>query len=348
MAWSAKVFVKVAAPILVSPAFTRLFFATFLGILSPRYKDMWGFPAELAPDAGSKSDQTRAHHSVRVSWLLGELATNLQLSPRGVDYAIAWGLLHDISTWPLSHTGEAAFGSSTNTSGRSLRTMMICGADQLSNEFSLYPALRESGLDHGTLLALFDKNATGLDEELGILHQVVHSALTPDSIEGMHRSGEVYNVRLPHPHFIVQAFERDLVSGVRVKQQFSEQAFRFWRGKSKIYSKFINSWKTIEFESMWSRAIREAFFNVSLNDSLRLSETEIIRRVVDASRFRASEIQRYKEPLSYALADGYERKRSFEDPVPVSALSKVFVKKHKNQETSRERFVNVIYGPEMP
>ena len=348
MPWSVRVFARVAAPIIFSGAFKRLHFTTFLGILSPHYKDIWGFPAALAAVVDSKDDESRAHHSVRVSWLLGELAANLQLSQSVVNYAIAWGLLHDISTWPLSHTGEAAFGASTNTSGRALRTMMISGADQVSADFSLYSVLKNLDIDHGTLLALFDKRTTGFDEEFRILHTVVHSALTPDSIEGMHRSGMVYNVRMPHPNFISHAFERDLVYGVRMKQQFSDEAFRFWRGKSKIYSQFINQWKTIEFESMWSRAIQESFFHLTLDESLRLSETEIIRRVGDAPRIRNSKIQRYKDPLIYALADNYKRRRNFECAMPVDALSGVFIKKNRGGETSGENFYDGKSGQEVP
>lgn len=307
--------------------FQRLFRSTFLGILSPRYADLWGFPIPRVEQ--SEDDQDRAVHSARVSWLIGNVAANLQLTQPVVSYAIAWGVLHDIATWPLSHTGEAAFAETTGVDGRELRALIITGADRLLAEFSLYGPLKELNLDHGVLLALFDKHTTGLDADLAALHKVVHSALTPDSVEGMHRSGRAYNVQLPHPSFIVEAFERDLLASVRIKPQYSEDVFRFWRGKSKIYARCINSQKSIEFESMWSRATRDAFAHLTLNETLQLSEEEIIRKVAVAPKLRISDIQRYKAPLLYDIAENYKGRRNFDQPMPVEGLEEVFIKKKK-------------------
>jgi len=329
MDWTTTQFREMAAPVVESDAFSRLRQITFLGVLSPYYKELRGFPITYRSTAPRRSDRTRAHHSFSVAWLTGRLSAKLQLSKPAVDYAVMWGLLHDIATWPLSHTGEAAFARSTETDPRELRAMMILGSDRLSKSLSLHPLIKAASLDHSTLIALFDKRTTGFDQDLAVVHKLVHSVLTPDTIEGMHRSGSVFDVAVPHPKLFLGALERDLVSGVRVRHNSSSLIFNFWRGKSKIYSNFINTTRAIEFESTWSRAIQDSFAKTSLRDSLELSEREIIRRVVDTALAKPKADQRYKEPLLYLIADGYKRRRSFNHSVPLEGLSMVFVKKKR-------------------
>ena len=327
--WTTTQFREVAAPVVESDAFSRLRRITFLGVLSPYYKELSGFPITYRPTAPRRSDRTRAHHSFSVAWLMGRLCAKLQLSKPAVDYAVMWGLVHDIATWPLSHTGEAAFARSTETAARELRAMMLLGSDRLPKALSLYPLIKAASLDHGTLIALFDKRTTGFDWELAVVHKLVHSVLTPDTIEGMHRTGSVFNVAVPQPKLFLEALERDLVSGVRVRQSSSSLVFKFWRGKSKIYSDFINTSKTIEFESIWSRAIQDSFAKTSLREFSELSESEVIRRVVDAAVGKSKEVQRYKDPLSYVIADRYKRHRTFGHPMPIEGLSTVFVRRKR-------------------
>jgi hypothetical protein len=240
-----------------------------------------------------------------------------------------WGLLHDIATWPLSHTGEAAFSRSTETNARELRSMMILGSDRLPDSLTVYSLIKAAALDHGTLNALFDKNTTGFDPDMAVVHKLIHSSLTPDTIEGMHRSGRVFGVATPHPDFIIDAFERDLVCGVRLKKSHYKAALKFWTCKGDIYSQFINKPHTIEFESSWSRAIQESYSKVSLIDSLTLPEAEIVQRARGGALVKSTEIQRYKAPLQYVICDSHRKRRSAGHSIPVEAISSILVKQAK-------------------
>jgi hypothetical protein len=260
---------------------------------------------------------------------MSRLSTKLLLSRQASNYAVLWGLTHDIATWPLSHTGEAAFARSTETDARALRAMMILGSDKLPRALSLYAQIKAASIDHGTLEAIFDKQSIGFDKDLSVVHQLVHSALTPDTIEGMYRSGSVFNVPVPHPRLFVEALERDLYDGARLTKDSSSIVFKFWRGKSKIYSDFINTQRAIEFESTWSRSIQNSFPAISLSDSLALSETEVIGRAVDSVREVPKDVLRYKAPLSYSIAETHKRRRTFDHPVPIDRLSTVFVKEKR-------------------
>ena len=317
---------KVAEPIIRSAPFSRLYKVTFLGILSPRFRDLRGFPISYGRNVSGESDETRGHHSACVASLMGKLASKLMLPKRAIDYAVAWGLLHDIATWPLSHTGEASFSNSTETDSRDLRSMMIFGSHRIPNSLSLYHIIKSMSLDHEIMVELFNKKATGFGPDLEAVHKIIHSTLTPDALEGMHRSGRVFDVYVPCPHEFLKTIERDLISGIRVREDGSDLVFKFWRGKAKIYSDYINTYKSIEFESMWSRAIQEAFAKLSLKETLELSEAEIVRRIAGAAVVRGKDVQRYKDPLCYVIADDYKRRRKFDKSVPIEALSNIFIK----------------------
>jgi HD superfamily phosphohydrolase len=161
MAWTTTAFRQTATPIFDSVVFSRLKHIAFLGILSPVYRGLPGFPIPFDPSVSHRGDRTRAHHSLMVAWLISTLAEKLQLSKVAFDYAVMWGLLHDVATWPLSHTGEAAFADSTETEARELRTMIIYGSHRLSDKFSAYPFLKAASLDANTLVALFDGSLPG-------------------------------------------------------------------------------------------------------------------------------------------------------------------------------------------
>ncbi len=293
---------------------------------SPRYSELEGFPISYRMTAPRRNDRTRAHHSFSVAWLTGRIAANLQLSRSAIDYAVMWGLLHDVAAWPLSHTGEAAFSRTTETDARDLRTMIIVGSHQLSEVFSLHSVIKAASIQHDTLLALFDKQTTGFDADLTVIHKLIHSAMTPDTIEGMHRSGSVFDIALPHLRLFVDAFERDLISGVGVRENRSELIFKFWRKKSDVYSKFINSPRPLQFESTWSQRIQESFARLSLRDTLLLSEDEIICRVLSSPSKRYNGLFKYKYSLSYRIAENMKLKRSFEHSIPVESLSGIFIK----------------------
>ncbi|MFT3987979.1 HD domain-containing protein [Aestuariivirga sp.] len=312
-----------ALPVVQSAAFKRLRHATFLGILSPAFAIVEKHPLARA---NTGKDQSRAHHSFKVALLAARMTTAMGLPDQVVKYAMAWGLLHDIATWPLSHTGEAAFSESTGVSASDLRKFMIFGDSRLDDVWSVYLPIKSLRLDHGRLLELFRKSPGGLDSELAVLHKLLHSPLTPDTLEGMHRTGRVVGIDVPRPDTFADAMEQDLVSGVRLKEAYSRDALSFWRSKSAIYSRFINRAETIEFESNWSRSVCDLFVGLSLSETLALSEKEIVGKVLDRGLRKANGIIRYKSPLKYSISEPYRKKRILKKGIPVDELSGVLVK----------------------
>lgn len=315
--------VKTVVPLIFSDSFRRLTKITFLGILSPSYAAIERHPIRFS---ATSSDRSRAHHSFEVALLAGRMAEDLSLSATTIRYAILWGLLHDIATWPLSHTGEAAFSSATETSARKLRRMMITGDNKLHRSLRVYRSLKEMGVDFDVLLALFDKRASSGTGELAHLHNLLHSALTPDTLEGMYRSGRAFGLPVPKPSVFIDSMERDLVSGIRLKRNSSADAIKFWRAKGRIYSHFINKEATVAFESSWSSAIRDSYINIDLSESLLANEKDILRKVAHKPVRPDREVFRYKEPLSYQIADEYHAARKFKDSFALEYLSEVFVK----------------------
>lgn len=314
--------VRLAAPLILSEPFRRLRRITFLGILSPHYSTIESHPIRFPV---LKSDRTRNHHSLRVALLAGKMSEHLSFSADTIRYAIVWGLLHDIATWPLSHTGEAAFSGATETTGRKLREMMIKGDQTLDRSLCVYRVLKEMKIDVGLLLELFDRKSD-VGGEFSVLHKLLHSSLTPDTLEGMHRSGRTFGMTVPDPGSFVGALERDLVSGLRLKKNYSASAMKFWRAKSRIYSNYINRQDSIAFESSWSTAIRDAYLNVSLSDSLLVSEFDILRSVASTRLRPAREVVRYKEPLTYKISVKYQNTKTLKESVPIESLSEIFTK----------------------
>jgi len=316
-------FLATALPVVRSAAFQRLKAATFLGILSPSFRVIEKHPLARM---SSGNDLTRAHHSFKVALLAARMTTAMGLSDQVVKYAMAWGLLHDIATWPLSHTGEAAFSKSTGASANDLRELMISGDSRLDHVWSVYRPIKALKLDHGRLLELFRKSSDSLNSEFAVLHKLLHSPLTPDTLEGMHRTGRVVGIEVPRPDRFVDAMEQDLVSGVRLKEAYSRDALSFWRSKSAIYSRFINRADTIEFESDWSRSVCELFVGLSVSETLALSEKEIVGKVLDRGLQKATEVVRYKSPLKYSIAEPYRNRRVLKKGIPVDELAGVLVK----------------------
>ncbi|NUQ79023.1 MAG: HD domain-containing protein [Polyangiaceae bacterium] len=283
---------NVAQPILDAPAFKRLNGITFLGILSPDFGSV-----------ARRRDGTRAEHSIGVAWIALDIARCLGMSSSAQRYAVAWGLLHDIATWPLSHTSEPAFTSITGVNVRTLRRMIIVGDRRLPANFSLRSKLREMGVRPDVLLALFETHSTRIDPESRLLWQVVHSRVTPDTLEGIARCAAAYEIGTPNTSHIWANFGRDLFNDVTIKRNGIAAARRFWRKKGYVYENFINNAGAILLESRWSSAIELAFQRISLGTSLLLSEEDLIGKVNQFELPHVRTTIRYKPPLVYSVSN---------------------------------------------
>lgn len=325
---------RIAKPIMDSESFHRLHDVTFLGILSPRFTlRLPDHPLFSKIDRGLKpvDDGSRANHSLSVAKLAVEFCNAFSLSNSTKKYAVVWALTHDIATWPLSHTGEAAFTSITGTTHKLLRHKMVTGSPEIPRKLRTSEQIRAIGLDPDRLTLLFRKKNLPPDEEfkeLRVLHSLIHSAITPDSLEGIHRAGQSVGAQVPDPSTVLNSFDRNmhLFNVAIVRKKSSGPILKFWREKQKIYETYINTPRTMAFESQCSEAIRNAFGSVSLVESLELTEKDVVEAVSCAALPPFESIVRYKAPQKYFLDSSLKHKRVFRGDYPIGELNNLLIR----------------------
>ncbi len=331
-----------AEPILSSKAFQRLYDVTFLGILSPHFSHLSGHPLSSRVDKGLDlaDDGSRADHSLAVAGLAVKFCDAFSLSIAAKKYAVAWALIHDIATWPLSHTGEVAFSSITGTTHKLLRHKMVMGSLELPDDFRLLDRIQEMGIDSDRLNILFEKRTHRLDEmdkdlkEFHMVYSLIHSAITPDTLEGIYRSGRAIGINVPDPENVLNSFEIkeiDCFDDAIVRRNYSGPILKFWRQKQKIYDRYINATRTVEFESRWSDAIKEVFGDVSLVESLELSEDEIVKSVSQTGLPPFESVNRYKAPQKYILDCSLRNKRVLHSDSPIEHLDSLLIRRQRSR-----------------
>lgn len=311
---------NLAGAILETEAFQRLGRCTFLGILSPKFGALPGHP--FPSDSPSPSDGNRLDHSIGVARLSLAIASEIGLSENARRHAAAWALLHDIATWPMSHTGEAAFIQVFPQTPAALRQQMIAGAPQIPAALSLAPALRSMGIDTEALLALFHKSPQKLDGDLEILWQLIHSPLTPDTLEGISRAANAYGIEMPPPAAYTAAFQRSFF-GIEVKRDHSKLVFDFWKSKARVYQERINHPAAIAYESRWAAALIDLYQDLDFPGSMALAESEIIEAVLERGLEPCTKTIRYKAPLRYKIAGG---KRKLPNDTYLREMGQYFIK----------------------
>jgi hypothetical protein len=326
---------EIGRPILASWAFHRLQRVSFLGILSPRYRGLPGHP--LQHTRVLSDDGNRAQHSIGVAYLLHRLMVSFKYRNSTIAYGVAWALSHDISTWPLSHTGEAAFKHLISSS--KLREKQIRGDSSLPRKFHIARQLSEMGVEGEVLLQLFNKKERPFDRDLAELWELLHSPVTPDTLEGMHRAAEVRSVRIPDPKLMVDSLYLDQTRSMRIRKSKSDLFFQFWRAKEKIYGGWINSAATVRFESAWSLAIRDSHQGIDTPHALDLQEEEMVQSAMhrfphlrEASQIDSPDSDnelRYKPPLKYEIERNFRSRVRLPEDAKVKDLSSIFQKEKK-------------------
>lgn len=282
----------VGEPVLQSGAVERLRSVSFLGALSPRRRQA---------TAPCTDDGSRWDHSMRVASIALDVARHLRLGDEAERYGVAWGLLHDVATWPLSHTSEPAFSRITGVSSRSLRRMMILGDASLPAGLCVHRKLSDMGVEPEKLLGLFEPRAPE-DLPLRMLWQVIRSPITPDTLDGMFRSGLTYRVSVPTPQTVWEWLNRTLFEVVFPRAAFSVFA-SFWKAKGCIYAEHINREDTIKRESQWTRAIEIAFKMTKLPSSLELDDEAVLKKLGQFELPHVNFVFRYKPPLRYHIVE---------------------------------------------
>lgn len=307
-----------ADPLFGSLPWRRLCSVTFLGVLSRRHASAMR-QARVPP----ADDGTRGDHSKGVAALALDVARHLGLSRAAEPYAAAWGLLHDVATWPFSHSSEPAFARLTCTDTRSLRRMMITGDHRLPAELTVERELRQMGVLPERLLALFDPAAHCEDRDLRLLRQVVCSRLTPDTLEGIARSGRAFGISVPGADSILRSLGRRSTD-VTLDRDGLEGVVLFWQAKARVYEENIHDAETVALESRWALAVERALRGTGLVDSLCLTEQEIQARVQEAELPAAWSVHKFRPPLRYIVCG--ETRRRLSKEITMASLDSLLCK----------------------
>lgn len=321
----------IVEPLINSKPFQRLHNITFLGILSPRFADLPDHPLASKKDAKGRllgDDESRAAHSLAVGRIVFKFCELFSLPRQTKRYAIAWALLHDIATWPLSHTSEAAFIRITQVTHQTLRRKLIVNDPSIPKDYRLGHAIREMDIDPNQVALLFNKNFKPEDPSLGRLYSFIHSAITPDTLEGIYRSRRALGIDVLSPSDILDSFEGDLLHTMILRKQ-SRPVLKFMREKKDIYEKYINTQQAIEYESRWTDAILHLFGSISLIDSLELDEDEIVTQVCQLGLPAFQSIGRYKAPRRYMIDETLTKKRTLLKDRRLEDLDQLFQSKRK-------------------
>jgi hypothetical protein len=308
-----------AQPLLHARAVQRLADVTFLGILSPHFRTVVDSPLWRAATSETVEDGSRYDHTLGVALVALDFARRFDFSERGQRYAVAWGLTHDLATWPLAHTSEPALTAITGVPAPRLRAAMLLGSHEVPERYRLAPVLRDLDIDPAALASLFDRGSFPADEELALFKEVVRSPLTPDTLEGMWRCGVVFDVPVTHPADVLAALFRRGATAC-LDERRMPTILEFWRSKSDIYHRFINREDVILWESAWALALRGCCSGVSLAESLELSEDELVSAVERVGLPTAACVVRYKEPQEYLINGALD---ALPPEPPVSALWRV-------------------------
>jgi hypothetical protein len=153
-------------------------------------------------------------------------------------------------------------------------------------------------VDPATLAGLFDRTTDLADEELGLFQQVIHSPLTPDTLEGTWRCGTVFGVPVPAPQEVLPALVRQ-GRVVCLLRQHLDVVLDFWNRKAEVYRRYINREDVVLWESAWSLALERDFAGLSLAESLEVPEEQLVEKVRREGVPPPKGPIRYKEPQHY-------------------------------------------------
>lgn len=295
-------------PIFDSPAFKRLNSITFLGILSPQFAEKTKSPifeSESLKKSKYISDGSRRDHSVGVAIIAYRICCHLGFNETQLKYALAWGLLHDLGNWPLSHTAQRAFTELLGVDTKIVREWLIIDDNRSPKKYRSAEYLEKSDIDPERMLGLFRKKP---DNELKPVSLIFRSKLTPDMLEGVWRSGRAFGVMAPDPSQFNHSFHSDILKDICVVSDSRKAAIDFWKVKRNIYSRFFGSETVIRWESAWSAAVLDIFSKeeLSLESSLDLKENEIINKVCKNGLPKIDFIHRWKPPIQ----------QRFKKPIP--------------------------------
>ncbi|MES0490842.1 MAG: hypothetical protein ABUK01_12675 [Leptospirales bacterium] len=300
---------RFAGLLVKNPFFQRMKNTTFLGILSPYFHE---YTKSNSPIHLSRKyiDGNRLDHSLNMAALLINLYdSNFEnikhsdnLKEEIIRYAVVWCILHDLTTWPVSHTSEPAFENIFNTSHKEILFSMINNSKNLPREMWLGDTLADINININDILCLLKKMKPN-NENLIPLYNLISSPINPDTIEGMWRASPVFmsKNRINHPIKVYSNIEVLMTNDIMIKHGKRGNLLNFWKNKSIVYKDFINKDKVVRWESSWTLAIQKSVGNIDLLESFYLDEDELIKKAKKYFSEDVTEIHRYKPPHVYPI-----------------------------------------------
>jgi hypothetical protein len=177
--------------------------------------------------------------------------------------------------------------------------------------------LDQLGIDLDTLDTLFTPDAPrDSDPGFHLLHQLIHSPITPDTLEGIWRTGCSTGIRVSHPKNVQESISLSLFATMMIERRRFRPVVRFWKQKAAIYRDFINRPDMLKWESRWAAGIEQAFAKFGLADSLVLDEHKIIHSVIEAGLPSPTHYIKYKDPLVYHVTTTHLRNPPAQESIP--------------------------------
>ena len=296
--------------ILESAAVRRLDAISFLGVLR---RD--SFPRH-----------SRLNHSLGAVYLATRAGRAAQLPHPLLRHLAAALLLHDVSTWPLSHTGEEPFKRITGLSNGSLKHAVLYDEPTVPAEYHLGQTLADAALDRAVLWVLLSKKASGADAVLDATVELVRCVANPDTLDGIARSALIYSVECPDVTRVADRFryhDQQLCVAADVLPLLDE----FWTAKAQVYARHIYAPASIEGERLAAEALYATYAGTSPRDALALTDEAVLQRIEplldgesglrSAMELRFRPHQRYRIDTAVAFD---------EDPIPVTALTQRYAR----------------------
>ena len=308
-------------PLVRSAAVERLRGISFLGILSPRYANIPGNPIYKRPTVKTSSfekDGSREDHSINVAKLALHICRALRLTEEQQRYAAAWGLLHDIGNWPLSHTAQQAFSEILDVNTKTVREWIVTNDQRAPRKYFVADELNECGIDPNRLLLLFRKIP---DKGLQPVSDIFRSKITPDMLDGIWRSAKSFGVEAFDLDRFRGALCHDLADNYIIHPDYHKEAERFWRIKRNIYNRFFSSKSAVQFESRWSLAVKNYFggSSVTFEQSLEMNEEKLVKEIASRVPSKSNDIYRWKAPVKQRI------KRPIPKDLTIESLDNVFI-----------------------
>jgi hypothetical protein len=302
-------FSDLVGPILLCSGFKRLGSISFLGILSPRYAELANNPIYSRPTVKLNQitqDGSRADHSYGVALLAQKICKEIGLTAEQQKYAAAWGLLHDLGNWALSHTAQHAFSELLGVKTKTVREWLVISDSRVPQKYTITQELCACGIDPERMLGLFQKRP---DKDLEIVHSILRSKLTPDMLEGVWRSGQAFGVETLNPNEFITAWYPDLANDYALCNTHKLKAIQFWHTKQEIYRRFFSSKSVVRFENHWSAAVFDFFKNrsLTLEQSFEIDEQKLVEEITKYVSRTTKEVLRWKPPIRQRINKPYPK-----------------------------------------